>query len=103
MEGKPNLERKIEKSTVIELLRKRGIDDGEAKKLFMSWTLQREQETDKSTSRDRIIFNMERAEMYLAIGNNEDALDALDDARRQALQHNETDLYNKIMEMMRSL
>ncbi|MDR3519880.1 MAG: hypothetical protein P4L63_03280 [Candidatus Pacebacteria bacterium] len=99
MEEKPNIERKIKKSEVVELLKARGIDNLEVKKFFMDWTLQRERETDKGTPRDRIIFNVERAEVYLAIGDNEEFLNALDDALRQALQHNEADLYNQIIKM----
>lgn len=98
MEGLPNQERKIKKSEVIELLKTRGLEDQEVKELVTQWTIQREAlATEEGTAIASIIFNMDRADLYVAIGDIEGALEALEDARLQAHQENEMELYNQIM------
>ena len=101
MEGLPNQERKIEKSEVIELLKTRGFEDPEVKEFVTQWTLQREALVNQeSTATASITLNMDRADLYVAIGDIEGALEALEDARLQAHQENETELYNQIMAKM---
>jgi len=98
MEGLPS---KIEKIEVIRLLKERGLDNPQTRELLMEWTIEQEIEVEiKNNPAAQINFTIDRTEMYLAIGDIEGALDTLDDARRQALQENETDLYNKIMNKM---
>jgi hypothetical protein len=94
-------ENKIEKATVLDLLRAKGFEDGEAKEAVMRWTEQREAEVNAiNTSRAAIEFNIERAELYIAVGDKEGALDCLHDARMQAHQENEGALYADILEKM---
>src|ERR1035437_8525305 len=101
MEELPNQERKIEKSEVIELLRTRGFEDPEVKESVTQWTIQREAlVTQEGTATASIIFNMDRADLYLAIEDTEGALETLEDARLQAHQENEMELYNQIMAKM---
>ena len=103
MEEIPNQERKIKTAEVVKILQSKGLDNPEAKKLFMDWTMQREMETEKGTPKDRIIFNMERADIYLAVGDKEGALNALEDALMQAVGESEKDLYNIILKKMAEL
>jgi len=101
MEGIPNEERKIEQAEVIELLRTKGIDDPEVKELVTKWTIQQEAlATEEGTAKASINFNISRSELYLAIGDVDGALEALEDARLQAHSENEIELYNQIMKKM---
>ena len=94
----PNEERMIEQSAVIELLRTRGIDDPEVKEFVLKWTTQQETlATEAGTARASITFNISRSELYLAVGDKDGALQALEDARVQAHQEGEIELYNQIM------
>ncbi len=84
---------KIEKAKVMELLRAKGLEDPEANAAVMQWTAQREEEVmQENTSRAAIVFNVERADLYIAAGDTEGALDCLWDARTQALQENDAEM-----------
>ncbi|MCC7160139.1 hypothetical protein IT399_00200 [Candidatus Nomurabacteria bacterium] len=104
MEKQPNREIKIQKNEVLELLKTKGIENPEVKKLVVQWTIQQEEfATQEGTTTAFINFNIDRADLYLAIGDIEGALDALDDARRQAYQENEIEIYGQIMARMREI
>lgn len=107
MEGMPKPERgggreeKIEKATVVEFLKARGLEDPEALDMVLRWTRQQEAfVTAANTPAAAITFNTDRADLYLAVGDTAGALDALADARLQAYQENERELYNEIMKKM---
>ncbi len=101
MEGTPNEEIKIEKAEVIEMLRTRGFDDLEVRSLVLEWTIQQETLVAiEYTARASITFNMDRADLYMAIGDTDGALQALEDARLQAHSEGETELYDRIMAKM---
>lgn len=106
MEGMPKPERgereeRIEKAAVVELLKARGLEDPEALDMVLRWTRQQEAlVTAVNTPAAAITFTMDRADLYLAVRDRAGALDALADARLQAYQENEQELYNEIMEKM---
>jgi len=83
------------------MLRANGLEHPETKNLMLKWTKQQEMLVVKeNVSRAIIIFNIERSDLYLAIGDKDEALDCLEDARLQAHQENETELYSQIMKKM---
>jgi len=97
-------DKKIEKETVLEILRTKGPEDPETKVLVERWTAQQEDiATKENTGRAAITLNIERADLYLAVGDIEGALDCLEDARMQAYQENEKELYDQIMKRMDEL
>ncbi len=88
---------KIEKETVIEMLRLHGFDHPETKNLVLEWTLQQEEFVAKeNTSKASIVFNIERSDLYLAVGDILGALECLDDAYTQALHEDEVGLCQEI-------
>lgn len=101
MEHEPNLERRIEKSEVIELIKGRGLTDPAVMELVQAWTAQQEEQvTGEDTPAVTIRLNIERADLYIAAGDKQGALDVLEDARFQAQQENEDYLYREIEEKM---
>lgn len=92
---------KIEKEKVLEMLRTNGFKHSETRDMVIRWTEQQEALVEKeNTSRAGIVFNIERADLYTAAGDIDGALDCLEDARLQAHQENEEELYNQIMRKM---
>jgi hypothetical protein len=101
MESEPNLERRIEKSELTELIKGRGLTDPAVMELVQAWTTQQEEQvTGEDTPAATIRLNIERADLYLAAGDKQGALEVLDDARFQAHQENEDDLYRETEEKM---
>ena len=101
MESEPNLERRIEKAEVIALIKERGLIDPAVMELVKAWTTQQEEQvTSKDTPAATIRLNIERADLYLADGDKQGALDVLEGVRLQAQQENEDDLYREIEEKM---
>ena len=97
-EGVPSEERIIEQAEIIELLRARGVDDPEVKELVIKWTAQQEVlVTAEGTAKAQITFEINRAELYVACGDIGGALQCLEDARLQAHQEGETELYAQIV------
>lgn len=100
MEGPPKHE-KVEKKRILEMLRDRGPQDPETMEAVFQWTQQREAlAVQDGTSRGHILFEIERADLYIAAGDIDGALECLDDARFQAQQENEPELYGQIMQRM---
>jgi hypothetical protein len=91
----PEAEQKIEKETVLEMLRTHGLEDPETMALVMKWTEQLEASRDGS-SRSTILNNIERADLYVAARDKDGAIECLEDARREAVQENEADLVVQI-------
>ena len=101
MEKFPYPEKKLEKKTVLEQLQANGLDHAETNEMVMKWTEQQEALVKKeNTSKAAIVFNIERSDLYLAAGDKEGALECLEDARMQAHQENEEELYDQIMRKM---
>jgi hypothetical protein len=100
METLPKQE-KIEKGKILEMLKANGSEHPETKALVIKWTEQQEALVNKeNTNRAAIIFNIERSDLYIAAGDIAGALECLEDARLQAHQENETELYDQIMKKM---
>lgn len=96
-----NSQEKIEKGKVLELLRVNGYEHPETKEAVIRWTEQQEAlVTKENTCRARIAFEIERSDLYIAIGDTEGALECLEDARVQAHHENEPELYSQIMKKM---
>lgn len=96
-----NSQEKIEKGKVLELLRVNGYEHPETKEAVIRWTEQQEAlVTKENTSHARITFEIERADLYIAAGDIDGALDCLEDARVQVHYENETELYDLIMKKM---
>lgn len=107
MEGPPKIEQKIgqesaeiTKAQVWEALRTKGLEAPGVRELVEQWTIQQEQLVAKGTSRDAIILNINRADLYIAVGDKTGALECLEDARRQAFQENESELIETIEDKM---
>ncbi|MFA6428783.1 MAG: hypothetical protein WCW02_04575 [Candidatus Buchananbacteria bacterium] len=95
---------KIAKQAVLDSLKQSGPDNPETKALVLAWTMQQEAlVTAENTSRAAIIFNIERTDLYLAVGDNAGAFDCLNEALLQAHQEGEPELYDQIMEKIKDL
>ncbi|MDP3947360.1 MAG: hypothetical protein Q8Q41_01560 [bacterium] len=96
-----NSQEKIEKEKVLEMLRANGFEHLETRDLVIKWTEQQEALVAKeNTGRAAIVFNIERSDLYLAVGDKDGAIKCLEDARAQAHQENEGELYDQIMKKM---
>lgn len=94
-------EQKVEKEKILEMLRANGFEHPETKALVMRWTEEQEAAvTADNTSRAAIAFDIERADLYVAIGDIDGALELLDSAREAANCENDESLYDKIMKKM---
>lgn len=88
----------ISQETVIETLRSKKLEDPEAKQLYINWLIQEEAVANEvNSSRANIVVNVERAFVLASVGYTEEALETYEEARLQAHQENETDLYDLIM------
>ena len=99
MEQPPNNFDKIEKETVLEMLRTNGFDHPETKELVLKQTEQREEEVEKDENPNRasIVFTIERTELYLATGDKDGAFQNLEDALDQADHEGDVELQNQIV------
>lgn len=74
MEGPPE-EEKIKKEEVLEALRARGPEDPETQELVLRWTEQQEAAVEREkTRRAQIVFELDRAELYVVAGDPAEAL-----------------------------
>lgn len=66
------------------------------------WHSRRQQETDmpSGTIEQRVVFQVELARIYIAVGKNDSASDTLSDAWDEANQEGLTDLVREITELM---
>ncbi len=97
-------ENRIEKQEVLNMLREKGLDGPEVRKLVMDWTIQQEALVEKEgTSRASIMFNIGRSDLYIATGDINGAIGCLEDALVQAHQENEIELRHEIIERMKEI
>ena len=86
----------VEKGELVERLRAEGLTK-ENKKLVLAWTEQEEKKVEaEGSSEASVRFNMSRADLWVAIGDIDGALEALEDARQQAHQEYLDDLVSEI-------
>lgn len=96
-----NKQERIEKEKVLEMLRANGFEHPETKDMVLAWTEQQETLVSKeNTASARISFEIERSDLYVAIGDMDGALECLEDARMLASQEGEMELYHQIMNKM---
>ena len=88
----------IMKEKVLEMLKENGFEHDETKRLVMEWTIQ--QEKAVVTIKDSIIFNISRADLYIAIGDIDGAEECLRDALLQTEQEGEIELRMSILERL---
>jgi hypothetical protein len=88
----------INKEDVLAALRS---NDPGAKELVDAWT--RQQEALVVTSKDTIVLNFSRADLYVTAGDLEGALECLKDALYQARQEGEDLLYEQIKKKLAEL
>ncbi len=90
---------------MVRIFRERGLGDAEAMKLLIEWTQEREAKNEKSEDRTeaRILFELDRARLYIEIGNHDGAGEAYEDARTMAWNENRHELYQTIMAEMDKL
>lgn len=102
---------KIEKDFVVEMLKKNGLEDIATKKLFNDYLDQQQELRDSNEDIDASqIFNirhsMDMTDFYIAIGDNEGALENIDEALDQAEHYKLDDLVleikNKIKELLKN-
>lgn len=86
------------------MLRTRGYEDPETRDLVVRWTEQQEALSEQDgTSRGHILFEMERSELYVAIGDTDGALECLYHALTQAQQEDEPELERQIVQKIGEL
>jgi len=96
-----NVQENIEKEKVLEMLRANGLGHPETMEMVIAWTKQQEALVEKEgTASARILFEIERSDLYLAVGDIEGALECLEDALTQAHQENEDEFYSQIIKKM---
>ncbi len=90
---------------LIRLLKERGVENPEAKRLLDSWTREQEGEVKKSgdPATAAIEFNLKKARLYFAAGYGDEALESFEAARTQALNENRGEPYQAIMAEMDEL
>lgn len=97
-----NNQEKIKKETVLEILtRTKSFSDPESQGLVTKWIEQRESEV--VSSRDAIVLNIERSELFIAIGEIGEAFKNLEDTLEQADSENEIELQDQIIAKLKSL
>lgn len=66
------------------------------------WHSRRQQETDMpgGTIEQRVVFQVELARIYIAVGKTDSAFDTLEDAWGEASQEDLTDLVREITDLM---
>ena len=99
---------KIEKDFVVEMLKKNGLEDLETKKLFNDYLDQQQELRDSNEDIDASqIFNirhsMDMTDFYIAIGDNEGALENIDEALDQAEHYKLEDLVLEIKNKRKEL
>ncbi|MCK4354837.1 hypothetical protein KAW43_00580 [Candidatus Parcubacteria bacterium] len=86
---------------LIRLLKEKGVEDPEARKLLLSWTIEQEKQVEKSDDPEAPIqFNLRRARLYFDAGYRKAADENFEAARTQAWNENKKKLYQAIMKEM---
>lgn len=92
---------KIEKEVVLEMLKINGFGHAETMTKVIEWTKQ--QEALVTTSREGILLNISRVDLYLAAGDKDGAFECLEDALTQADQEGEIELQDEIINKLKAL
>ena len=92
------------KNRIADIFKNEGISENLNSEIE-KWHSRRQQETDMpgGTIEQRTVFQIELAQIYIAIGKNDSAFDTLDDAWTEADQEGLTDLVKKIEDLMKSI
>ena len=80
---------KTEKQVVLDIIMRHGIDSPEAMQLILDWTKNREGRVQ--TPNDQIEFEIDRADLYIAAGDVEGAIECLEDALLIIINENSAD------------
>ena len=90
-------EPKIEKDTVLQALREKGLDDPAVLEMVQQWTREQELKAEQDSSgRGKLLFDLDRQDLYLAAGMKDDALQNLLDLLGQADAEGYDDLRARI-------
>jgi len=97
--------REIPDQELIDLLKERGAEDPEVRRLLIDWTIKKETAIEKSEDYclGQINLNIERGHLYLAAGYIDEAIESLDDAATQAWNEYRDELYQKIIEEIKQI
>ena len=100
-----NLENSIDKEQhLINLLKNKGVENLETKKSLNEWILGEEKKVEKDNNPNAVIeLNLRRARLYFKAGYKEEALENFEDARTQAFNEYNDELYESILEEMDKL
>ena len=99
--GIEKVETKVEKADLIKALAEKGLSDPETQEMLTRWTEEQEKYVESQPRPDaEIKFNIDRADLYIALNDVTGALECLEDARVQASQESRDDLYNQICDKM---
>lgn len=92
------------KNRVKEIFEREGISENLNSEIE-KWHSRRQQETDMpgGTIEQRVVFQIELAQIYIAVGKNDSAFDTLEDVWTEADQKGLTDLVKEIENLMRSI
>lgn len=104
MEGLNNIENfESFKNRIADIFKTEGVSENLNLEIER-WHARRQQETDLpgGTIEQRVIFQIELAQIYVVIEKNDSAFDTLNDAWTEADQDGLTDLVQKIETIMRS-
>ena len=100
--SKPFENTEIPEQRLIRLLKERGPEDQETRQLLISWTEEQERQV-ANIPRATIEFNLRRGRLYFAAGYADEAFENFEDARREAWNEQNEELYNAIGEEMDKL
>jgi hypothetical protein len=100
MEG-PNRQESFEdfKNNISEIYKIAGWSES-LNSIIASWHRKRQEETDISTIEKRIVFQMELAQIYVAVEKYDSAFDTLEDAWTEADQEGLAGLVKRITDLM---
>jgi hypothetical protein len=91
----------IETEELLSTIRANGLKDPETMRMVQEWTAWQQELVDRvNTSQATMMFNILRADVYLAAGDVGGAWECLEEARFQAQQEGEDTLYKMIMQKM---
>jgi len=88
-----------------ELLKERGAEDPEVRRLLDSWIREQESEVKKSSdpATAAIELNLRKARLYFAAEYRDESLESFEAARTQAFNEGREELYQAIMAEMDGL
>jgi hypothetical protein len=100
-EREPKIESESPEQKLISLLREKGPEDGEARDLLISWTIEQERLVEQSSDPEAPIqLNLRRARLYFEAGYIDEAMENFEAAADQAWNEKRNELYEAVMEEM---